>query len=484
MKKKMILTGICGLAAACTSVAQQQYNVVYIMADDHGTGAISAYGKGSMIPTPNIDRLAAKGMRFNNSFSVVSLSSPSRASIITGKYNELNGLWRNETFFDGSQQTLPKLMQQAGYQTAIFGKWHLRSEPTGFDFYKLMMGHGRYFDCPLLVKGEPWSNNLKGGRVHEGYLTDVITNESIDWLEQRDKSKPFMLMVHHKAPHGTYDYPERYKSVLQDVEIPEPSNFWEPFEGRNSNLREDNCVFSKLLNIHPGHFTEPSVPEELKQGTVEYKKWAYQTLFKGYYRLVASLDENIGRLLDYLEKTGLDKNTIVVYTSDNGFFMGEHGFFNKMWMYEESLRVPLIVYHPGMKSGGKVSDLLVSTLDYAPTMLHCAGAPIPSDMQGKSFLPLLEGKKPSNWRKEHYYRYINQYEVPEHYGIRTERYKLIYFPESKDIKWELYDMKNDPQEMRNLAGDPKYDKIVLDLRKRMYDARLRFEHIDDVQIKN
>jgi len=487
MKKGVIyLTSACGLVAASTvasaaasaaksAVPQQRYNVIYIMADDHGTGAISAYGK-SLIPTPNIDRLAKKGMRFNNCFSVVSLSAPSRASIITGKYNQINGLWRNDTMFDGSQQTLPKLMQQAGYQTAIFGKWHLGSEPTGFDAYKVMIGLGQYFDCPLLEKGNPWNN--KAAIIHKGYITDVLTDESINWLEHRDKSKPFMLMVHHKAPHGPYEYPDKYRSVLQNVEIPEPSNFWDDLQGRNSNLREDSCVFTKLLNIAPLHFVEP-IPAGLKQGTVEYKKWAYQAVFKGYYRLVTALDENIGRLLDYLEKTGLDKNTIIIYTSDNGFFMGDHGFFNKMWMYEESLRVPLIICHPAMKHGGRVSDLLVSTLDYAPTILNCVGAPVPSDLQGRSLLPLLEGKKPADWRTEHYYHYVNQYQVPEHYGIRTDRYKLIYFPESKDIKWELYDLKKDPREMHNVADDPAYGKIVTDLRKRMYDDRSKFEHLTD-----
>ena len=484
--KAMYLAGACTLVAANASFAQQQYNVVYIMADDHSTGAISAYGK-SAIPTPNIDRIAAKGMRFNNCLCTVSLSSPSRASILTGKYSEVNGMWRNETPFDGSQQTLPKLMQQTGYQTAVIGKWHLDSEPTGFDFYKLMIGHGRntlhcYFDCPLLSKDDTWTNDAQGGRIHEGYLTDVITNESIDWLEHRDRSKPFMLMVHHKAPHGTYEYPDKYNSILQDDDLPEPANFADNYQGRNSNLMEDICEYTKLLNIHEEHFIEP-IPEELKVGTEEYKKWAYQTIFKGYYRLIASLDENVGRLLDYLEKTGLDKNTIVIYTSDNGFFMGEHGFFNKMWMYEESLHVPLLVYHPLMKQGGKVSDLLVSTLDYAPTILDCAGAPVPDDLQGRSLLPLLDGKKPGNWRKEHYYRYVNQFGVPEHYGIRTERYKLVYFPEAQTIQWELFDLKTDLAEMFNLYNNPKYKKIFDDLRKKLYESRLKFENIDDSNIK-
>ena len=474
MNKIFYLTGVCGLAVTGVSFAQKPYNIVFIMSDDHGVGAISAYGK-SLIPTPNIDRIAAKGLRFNNSYCVVSLSSPSRASIITGKYNELNGLWYNETDFDGSQQTFPKLMQQAGYETAIFGKWHLGSAPTGFDYYKVLDGHGQYYDCPLYEKGRPWTDDPKGGDIHKGYLTDVITDESIGWLERRDKTKPFMLMVHHKAPHNPYDYPDRYRSVFQNEDLPEPPNFWDDHQGRNSHMRDERCTYTKLRHI--GAFeVRDTVPEGMKTGTDAYQQWMYQTLFKGYYRLIAALDENIGRLLDYLEKTGLDRNTIIIYTSDNGFFMGDHGFYNKMWMYEESLHVPLIVYHPAMEKGGRASNRLVSTLDYASTFLDVAGAPIPSDLQGMSFLPLLEGKKTANWRKEHYYRYVSQWDVPEHYGIRTDRYKLIYFPDSKDIKWELYDMKKDPHEMRNIAAEPANRKIMHDLQQRMYHARLTFEH--------
>jgi len=452
--------------------ADSRPNIIFILADDHDIQAISSYGS-TLINTPGIDRLAQEGVRFTNCFNVISLCAPSRAALITGKYNRLNGVLRIGDRLDEKQETFPKLLQQSGYQTALIGKWHLETEPQGFDYYSVLPGQGKYFNCPMKVKGQPWSNGNLGGIPAEGYITDVITNQAIDWLKKTNAGKPFLLMIHHKAPHGPHEYPEKYGKLFADADLPFPETFNDDYSEKNPGLKDQNAGYSRLDHIYPNHFTE-KVPEGMDRET--YKKWAYQSFFKGYLRLVASLDENIGRLLRYLDESGLAKNTLVVYTSDNGFFLGEHGLFNKMWMYEESMRLPLIIRFPGIAKPGSINKEMVSILDFAPTFADFSNARIPSTLQGKSIRLLIESKKPVNWRESIYYHYFNQFEVPEHEGIRTKEYKLIRFYNPKGNSFnEMYSLNNDPGEMKNLYLNPKYKSVKKRLENSLNEMKTTFE---------
>ncbi len=464
------ILGIICLACFSCQQEKQTPNIIFIMSDDHASGAISAYGN-SLLETPNIDKLADQGMRFNNCFNVVSLCGPSRAAILSGAYSVHNGYMRNGDSFERNQVTFPKLLQQAGYETAIIGKWHLVTQPAGFDYYNVIPYQGKFFDCPMKETGQEWQDRDKGGIVQPGYLTEVITDKAIEWLKNHDQKKPFCLLVHHKAPHGPYDYPERYEKLFDNTLLSEPENFYDNFEGKNMALVNGNCGYTKLSNIYPAHFNK-EVPDTLENGTLGYKKWAYQNILKGYHRLVASLDENIGRLMDFVDNSGLTKNTIVVYTSDNGWFLGDHGLFNKMWMYEESLHVPLIIRYPGKVKPATVSDDFVSVLDFAATFLNYAGVEKPEHFQGQSIKPVLMGETPDHWRSAHFYHYFGQFEVPSHYGIRTNDYKLINFYEAEsEPKWELYDMKNDPQEMINLIRKPDYEQVIKNLKILLHEKR-------------
>ena len=295
-------------------------------------------------------------------------------------------------------------------------------------------------------------------------------------LKNRDKKKPFCLLVHHKAPHGLYHYPERYKKLLADTSLPEPENFYDSFEGKNSELINSNCAYSKLSTIHPSHFNE-EVPDSIKLGTLPYKKWAYQSILKGYYRLVAALDENIGRLVDFVDDSGLKNNTIVVYTSDNGWFMGDHGLFNKMWMYEESLHVPLIIRYPENVKPASVSDEFISVLEFAPTFLDYAGIEKNKQFQGQSIKPVLSSATPDNWESVHFYHYFGQFEVPSHYGIRTKDFKLIHFYEAKEEpEWELYNIRNDSKEMFNLVNNPEYIDVFKKMKILLQEKKKQFEN--------
>ena len=473
----LILLVIFSITFFSCKQEEKRPNIIFIMADDHTMGAISAYGN-SRMETPNIDKLADEGMRFNNCFNVVSLCGPSRAAILSGKYSVHNGYMRNGNSFDRNQVSFPKLLQQAGYETAVIGKWHLVTQPAGFDYYNVIPYQGKFFDCKMKETGQEWQDGNKGGIVQPGYLTEVITDKAIDWLKGRDSQKPFCLLVHHKAPHGPYHYPDRYKKIFDDTTLVEPDNFYDDFKGKNRELIEGNCGYSKLSTIYPSHFYE-KFPDSLEQGTTGYKKWAYQHILKGYHRLVSALDENIGRLMEFIDEADLDENTIVVYTSDNGWFLGEHGLFNKMWMYEESMHVPLIIRYPGKIKPASVSDNFVSVLDFAPTFLDYAGVEKNTQFQGQSIKPVLNSTTPDNWRKTHFYHYFGQFEVPSHYGIRTEEYKLIHFYEAKEEpKWELYDLKKDPKEMENVIFDPAYSEIVKNMKSVLEKKRNEFESGD------
>lgn len=468
-------------------------NIVFIFSDDHALKAIGAYG--SVInETPNIDKLAKGGMLFHHAMVTNSICGPSRAVILTGKYSHLNGMATNgqDVRFDGAQVTFPKLLRAAGYQTAIVGKWHLNSEPTGFDFWKVLPGQGDYYNPDFLTQ--------KGRERQSGYVTNVITNESIQWLENRDKTKPFLLMVQHKAPHRSWLPAPEHLNDYKGKTFPEPETLFDNYEGRASaarnqkleigrdmNLFADNKVFGirKEQQDNRGGQYGRMTPEQRQLMEEAYReeneaflknrpegkdlvRWKYQRYLKDYLRSVASVDESVGEVLAYLEKAGLEENTIVVYSSDQGFFLGEHGWFDKRWMYEESLHTPLVVRWPGVVKAGSENRDMVLNLDFGETLLDAAGVKIPHDMQGKSLLPLLEGQSPKDWRKEVYYHYVESgmpHFVAKHFGVRTDRHKLIYYYELGE--WELFDLKLDPQELKSRYNDPAYAGVVKDLKTRL-----------------
>lgn len=461
---------VCVLGMLSDIQAEDQMarpNILFIMADDHAAHAISSYGS-DLINTPGLDRLAKEGMRFTNCFNVNSICGPSRAALISGMYNYHNGVKYLYDEFDGEQPTFPRMLQGAGYETALIGKWHLVTQPTGFNYYSVLHGQGDFFNPRFLETGTTWGENQEV----EGYLTDIITDKSIQWLEERESEKPFMLMVHHKAPHTPHQYPKKYESLYADSDLPLPDNFWAAYGQRGTALAASRGRWSKLDYITHPHFQEP-VPDHLKDGSKAYKRWAYQHFLKGYLRLVASLDDNVGRLLDYLDHSGLSQDTIVVYTSDNGFFLGDFGMFNKMWMYEESLRLPLMVRYPGHIKPQSVNDDFISILDFASTFLDYGRAQVPVEYQGDSFRSILEGETPKDWRKAHYYHYFGQHDIPPHYGVRTPEYKLIYYYENDS--WELFDLIEDPREMRNQYDNPEQTPVIARLKKILSELRLKYE---------
>ncbi len=488
--------------------AAQRYNIVYIMTDDHTMQMMSCYDK-RHIETPNLDRIANDGVRFVNSFVANSISGPSRACMLTGKHSHANGFISNEkSMFDGSQQTMPKLLQAAGYQTAIIGKWHLISTPTGFDYWEILPGQGDYYNPRFITMDNKTV-------VRKGYITNVITDMSIDWLEnKREKGKPFCLFVHHKAAHRNWLPELKYLSLYEDKTFELPENFYDDYEGRTAASQQQMHILEDMDIVYDNKMYRPETktpltavykafigrldPEDLKAYEAFYQpiiddfysknlqgkelaEWKYQRYMRDYAKVIKSLDDNVGRLLDYLEEQGMLDNTLVVYTSDQGFYMGEHGWFDKRFMYEESMSTPLVMHLPkGLKARG-VIDQLVQNIDYAPTFLELAGVPVPEDMHGVSLLPLLKGRKPSNWRKSlyyHFYEFPAEHMVKRHYGVRTERYKLIHFYNDID-QWELYDLKNDPYEMHNLYGKPGYEQITEDLHREL--TRLQEQYKDPIE---
>ncbi len=477
-------------------------NIIYIMADDHASHAISAY-KGiyaELAPTPNIDRLASGGALFTNTFCTNSICGPSRASILTGKYSHRNGFYKNEGGdpFDGSQLTFPKLLKEAGYTTAVVGKWHLWSEPTGFDYFKYHTLNGE--------QGSYWNPtyNENGKEVSEtGYATNLAGDFALDWLEnKRDKSKPFCLLFQFKAPHRPWDPDSIYMELFEGVEMPYPETFDDDYSGREMTAGKTMMTIENHLTRRDLKMTPPpglSGPELFKWERTgdkgEYvspsdtltgpalKKWKYQKYIKDYLACVRSVDDNIGRLLAYLDESGLAGNTIVVYTADQGFYLGDHGWYDKRFMYEESLRMPLIIRYPGFIEPGLKIGQLTLNVDFAPTLLDMAGVKVPEEMQGQSFAPLLQGKNPENWRDAvyyHYYEYPKWHNVQPHYGIRTARYKLIHFYYDIDV-WELYDLKVDPSELHNLYNDPRQKALILSLKAEL--KQLQQQYGDDVSLE-
>lgn len=441
------------------------------MSDDHAAQAISAYGS-KLIQTPNLDRIGREGARLENCFVTNSICTPSRAAIITGKYSHVNGV-PVFNHIDNSQAMLQKYLQQAGYYTGMIGKWHLGGnnpaspedgKPTGFDYWNILPGQGAYFDPVMIENGE--RKKLKG------YVTDLITDFAINFIEKRPADKPFFLMFHHKAPHRNWQPDEKHKKQYEGKTFPLPATFDDDYDGKSDASRQATMHIDKDLT--PADLKVPPPPG---LSGAELKKWKYQRYMQDYLACIAAVDDNVGRFLDYLEKSGLAKNTIVIYTSDQGFFLGEHNFFDKRFMYEESLRMPFMVRWPGHIKPGTITRGMVLNVDFAPFMLDAAGLKTPADMQGRSFLPLVTGKEIRDWRTSMYYRYYHpgDHNVAAHYGIRTLRFKLIYF--NKLDQWELYDLRKDPFEMHNLYQDPAYRTTVEGLKKEL--KRLKQEVKDD-----
>jgi len=455
-------------------------NILFLYSDDHACQAISAYGGrlAKVAPTKNIDRIAKEGMIFRKCYVTNSICAPCRAVIQTGMHSHLNGVLTNGNKFDNTQQTFPKLLQQSGYQTAIVGKWHLRVRPTGFDYDEVLPGQGAYYNPVFIKRGE----KVK----HEGYNTDITTNLGLNWLtNERDKDKPFMLMLQYKAPHRNWQPGPDHLTLFDDVTIPEPDNLFDDYAGRGTAAHTQDMSIEKTMTpkdtklIPPGGLTPKQLEkwnaayepknEEFRKADLKGKalvRWKYQRYMKDYLRCVRSVDDNIGRVLKYLDDTGLADNTIVIYSSDQGFYLGEHGWFDKRFMYEESFRTPLIVRWPGHIKPGTSNSDLVQNLDFAQTFLDIAGIESPSNMQGSSFKPiLLRGKAPANWRKSlyyHYYEFPAVHSVHRHEGVATNRYKLISFYDIDE--WEFYDLAKDPAEMKSQYDNPKYAGKVKELK--------------------
>jgi arylsulfatase A-like enzyme len=481
----------------CTAEKQdkQPPNILFIFSDDHATHAIGAYGQKhnnpelhKFIQTPNLDRLAQEGMLFTNVFCGNSICGPSRATILTGKHSHLNGMLNNDTVFNGAQQTFPKLLQAGGYQTAWIGKWHLFSEPTGFDHWLILDNPGQQGTYYNPVLGSP-----EGKEKVTGHTATVITDRAIGWLEsQRIESKPFFLAYSHKTPHREWvPGPDEY-DLYKDVDLPVPTNFYDDYSTRSSALHEQEMEIATHMNEQdlkltaPGYMNEEQLArfneayeqenKELREANLsgkELAEWKYQRYVKDYLRSVTSMDKEIGRMLQYLEESGLAENTIVVYSSDQGFYLGDHGWFDKRWMYEESLRMPLIVRWPGVTPASASNDGIVQNIDYAATFLDMANLSVPDDIQGSSIVPLLKNEKPNNWRDVayyHYYAWPDWHMVQPHYGIRTDRYKLINFYTTEE--WELFDLENDPDEMRNEYLNPQYSDVVNAMTERLQKERI------------
>jgi arylsulfatase A-like enzyme len=464
-------------------------NIVVIFCDDLAYQAVSAYGDPrKLLDTPNIDRIAKAGVRFDRCIVPNSICGPSRATLLTGKYSHANGFYNNtNSRFDGSQVTFPKLLQKAGYQTAVIGKWHLVSQPTGFDQWHILPGQGVYYNPPM---------NLMGNQVkHEGYVTDLITDFSLDWLKARDKQKPFLLMCQHKAPHREWCPPARHLNNDKDRKYPEPATLFDDYSGRGVAEKTQDMTIARTMNDvdlklkPPGNLTpeqkqawdayyEPrnKAFREAKLEGKDLVRWKYNRYMHDYLGCVKAVDDSVGRLLDYLDAEKLTDNTIVVFAADQGFYLGEHGWFDKRWIFEESLRTPLLVRWPGVTKPGTANGDMVSLLDLAPTFLTAAGLPVPADVQGKDMTAVLKGQTPADWRKSfyyHYYEYPGPHAVHRHYGVVTDRYKLVHFYGQGVDYWELFDRQTDAKELTSVYGKPEYAAAQKELTDEL--ARLRKE---------
>lgn len=477
--------------AASAETPVDRPNILFIFSDDHAYQAVSAYGYGYN-QTPNIDRIGQKGMLFKRCLVTNAICGPSRATVLTGKYSHSNHFYNHfHSVFDGTQSTAPKLLREAGYTTAIVGKWHLVSDPTGFDYWDILPGQGQYYNPPMISNGETITR--------QGYVTDIITDLALKWLKDgRDKSKPFLLMVHHKAPHREWEPALKHLTLFDGVEFRAPETLFDDYSGRGKAEHDQEMMIGKNLNERDLKLTPPPTMdadqrkvwdsyynprnEEFRKRNLQGKdlvRWKFQRYMHDYLATIASVDESVGRLLEYLAVSGLDKNTLVIYSSDQGFYLGEHGWFDKRWIFEESLKAPLLVRWPNKIKPGTVSNEIVSNVDFAETFLDLAGAPVPPEMQGRSLSPLLTGASVPEWRKAfyyHYYEHPGDHNVPRHYGVVTDRYKLVHFYEPDTNYWELFNLEKDPHELKNVYNQPAYAETQTTLHKEL--KRLR----DDLKV--
>jgi len=496
MKAIPLVAALCVYLTATFLHAGEQMrpNILFIMSDDHTTQAIGVYGSrlAKLNPTPNIDSLAQNGMRFDRVYCNNSICTPSRASIITGQYSQTNGVLDLTGSISPEKQYLPMEMKKLGYQTAMVGKWHLKKEPAAFDYYCVLPGQGKYFNPTFRVRGEKdWpKNTIKKDGMHS---SDAITDISLDWLKNgRDKKKPFFLMHHYKAPHDMFENAKRYDNYLENVEIPEPDNLHnQPAEGFGSVATRE--LGAGVTKAHPSWNLARKLGVDPKLPEPEHGKLAYQRYLKRYLRCVKGVDDNVKRVIDYLKETGELENTVIFYTGDQGFFLGEHDFMDKRWMYEEAFRMPFIVHWPKGIKAGTANDWLINNTDFAPTMLEIAGlAKTPDYMQGRSFATALRSEaKPTDWRKVTYYRYwmhlAHSLQVPGHFGVRDERYKLIFFyganangkGKRTPVAWEFYDTQKDPFEMKNEYENPEYKQIITDMKVQLKETRKELNETDD-----
>ncbi len=503
------------LASVIAVCAAQKPNIVFLFSDDHALQAITAY-QGSRyaehFQTPNIDRLAKEGAVFERSYCANSICGPSRACILTGKHSHINGfIDNNSSRFNGAQPTFPKYLQQAGYETAVIGKWHLVSEPTGFDHWEILPGQGSYWNPDFI--------QMDGSKKRfEGYCTDLIADKTLDWLKnRRDKNKPFVLMSQHKAPHRNWVPAARHFDLFEGIDLPEPETLFDDYANRSGALKKQkmsiekdffwgwdmmfhektpaaagmndglpNGEYRRMTDAQKAAFDKAYGPrnqkflDDLAAGRLDAKdvvRWKYQRYIKNYLRTIKALDENIGRVLDYLDESGLAENTIVIYSSDQGFYLGEHGWYDKRWMFEESFAMPFLIRWPGVVKPGVRSQALIQNIDYAPTFLEAAGLEIPDDIQGRSLLPVFrnDGSAPADWRKGLYYFYSGEatHRVAAHDGVANHRYKLMHLPDTGE--WQLFDREKDPREMHSFHGDPAYAATLAEMKALYQELRAQYK---------
>ena len=491
----------CNIAKSHTNVSAKEIpavkpNIIYIMADDLTTQAISAYGGiyKDIAPTPNIDKVAKEGMLFQDVLVTNAICGPSRAAILTGNYSNLNGYYKNESGgkFNSEQWTFPQEFQKQGYTTSLFGKWHLGTEPVGFDSFKYHSSAGQ--------QGLYWNPlfNDNGIDVKEkGYATNLSTDFALTWLDAKKTSKqPFLMILQYKAPHRPWEPDIKYETLWDDIEMPYPATFNDTYEGREKTAGDTEMTmeyFSRrdmklkrpkdlkkgkesikwdFYGAKPGEIVQPD-----GMSNEEGRKWRYQNYIKDYLACVKSVDDNIGRVLNYLKENNLEENTIIVVTSDQGFYLGDHGFFDKRFIYEESLRMPFMVKYPGKIKAGSVNEDIITNIDFAPTLLELAGISTTQKMQGTSFVPVLEGNTPKDWQDAmyyHYYEFPFWHHVQPHYGIRTQRYTLAHFYYNIDV-WELYDLEKDPGQVNNIYNDPNYANVTAELKMKLKNLMIKFE---------
>ncbi len=492
----LVITAVVAVSCRTAMAEQQRPNILFLFSDDHAIKSISAYGGplAEVAPTPNIDRLAKEGAVFLNSFCANSICGPSRATILTGKHSHKNGFMRNTgKGLDQSQWTVSKALQKGGYNTAVIGKWHLKTTPLGFDHWEIFPGQGSYYS-PVFIQKDGSQKRF------EGYATDLTTDKALAWLDDRDKSKPFFLMCQHKAPHRTFAPALRHLGAFDDVEIPEPETLFDDYANRSSTLAHNEMEIDRhfdwaydakvrkdergnVMLPKPDRYGTPEynrmTPEQKKQWDAHFSprnqefladfaagklshqdvvRWKYRRYMRNYLSTVKAVDESVGRMLKYLDDNGLAENTIVIYSSDQGFYLGEHGWYDKRWMFEESFRMPFLIRWPGVVTPDSRPQELIQNIDYAPTFLEMTGLDAPDEVQGESLVPVLKGNA-KDWRQSLYYAYyeFGEHAVPPHFGVRTQRHKLIHFPRSNE--WNLFDLKTDPNEMKSVHDDPLYQPI-------------------------